>query len=171
MDTAVDLVQILHAAFVAQLLAQGEHHVAQIGIDGFKPIGLLGERAADANRAQRGHRMIDEFHGRSAVGGVHIHLRGIQRAQRRTHALGDVGRVFDAFAVRLQLLILPRLRVDSVDAVDGFAQVVGLLAGRGFLRAQAFQPLIHGGQRIPRLAVGGQFGFVSGHPVQKLALP
>ena len=68
MDTAVDLVQILHAAFVAQLLAQGEHHVAQIGIDGFKPIGLLGERAADANRAQRGHRMIDEFHGRSAVG-------------------------------------------------------------------------------------------------------
>ena len=106
-DTAVDLVQILHAAFVAQLLAQGEHHVAQIGIDGFKPIGLLGERAADANRAQRGHRMIDEFHGRSAVGGVHIHLRGIQRAQRRTHALGDVGRVFDAFAARLQLLILP----------------------------------------------------------------
>ena len=170
-DTAVDLVQILHAAFVAQLLAQGEHHVAQIGIDGFKPIGLHGERAADANRAQRGHRMIDEFHGRSAVGGVHIHLRGIQRAQRRTHALGDVGRVFDAFAARLQLLILPRLRVDSVDAVDGFAQVVGLLAGRGFLRAQAFQPLIHGGQRIPRLAVGGQFGFVSGHPVQKLALP
>ena len=55
--------------------------------------------------------MIDEFHGRSAVGGVHIHLRGIQRAQRRTHALGDVGRVFDAFAARLQLLILPRLRV------------------------------------------------------------
>lgn len=51
--------------------------------------------------------MIDEFHGRSAVGGVHIHLRGIQRAQRRTHALGDVGRVFDAFAARLQLLILP----------------------------------------------------------------
>ena len=72
--------------------------------------------------------MIDEFHGRSAVGGVHIHLRGIQRAQRRTHALGDVGRVFDAFAARLQLLVLPRLRVGSVDAVDGFAQVVGLLA-------------------------------------------
>ena len=133
MDTAVDLVQILHAAFVAQLLAQGEHHVAKSALmdSADRPVS---ENVPPTRIARNeGHRMIDEFHGRSAVGGVHIHLRGIQRAQRRTYRLWAMSaRVFDAFAARPSAPHPPRLRVDSVDAVDGFAQVVGLLAGRGF---------------------------------------
>ena len=73
MNTPVDLVKVFDTALIAQFLSEREHHVTQIGIDGFQSIRLLGELAADANRTQRSHRMVNEIYGRRTISiGIHL---------------------------------------------------------------------------------------------------
>ena len=116
-DAPVDGVQILHTRFVVHFSRQAEHHVGQVGADGVKPVGKLGEHAFHMDGAQRLRGTVDQI-GRAGRFDIVRHLRGVQRAQRSRHAFGDLGRVFDAVAARTQFVHLPRLRVDTVDAFD-----------------------------------------------------
>ena len=73
MNPPVDLVKVFDTALIAQFLSEREHYVTQIGIDGFQSICLLGELAADANRTQRSHSMVNEIYGRRTTRiGIHL---------------------------------------------------------------------------------------------------
>ena len=84
--------------------------------------------------------------------------------------MGDIGRVLDTLATRLQFFVLPQLRIGTVDTVDGFTQIVRLLTSGGLLRAQSPQPLIHGGQLIPCMPVSIKLSLVAGHTIKEFSL-
>ena len=84
--------------------------------------------------------------------------------------MGDIGRVLDTLATRLQFFVLPQLRIGTVDTVDGFTQIVRLLTSGGLLRAQSPQPLIHGGQLIPCMPVSIKLSLVVGHTIKEFSL-
>ena len=104
--------RIENAADIAQGVgsALGALDASQVDVD-----------AADANRAQRGHRMIDEFHGRSAVGGTFA-----EQADRLESINADLGDVVFALSQELG----DEGSVEDLDQINGRIHELGDLTRR-----------------------------------------
>ena len=120
MDAPVDRVQIVDALLHIDLAGKAEHHIRQIRADRFQTVGQIGERPLHMDGAQVLHGACDQIRGPQCVR-IAVDRRGVQRAQRAAHALGYLRGVLDAAAAGLEVLVLPRLRIDPIDALDRFA--------------------------------------------------